>query len=34
MSWGCAREAAALLVSGWSGGAGPPTVHPSPVEPG
>jgi D-amino-acid oxidase len=34
MSWGCAREATALLVTGTEGGPRTPPVHPSPVEPG
>ncbi|MGC9669388.1 FAD-dependent oxidoreductase [Planosporangium sp. 12N6] len=31
LSWGCAREAAALLVTGEAGGRTGPPVHPSPV---
>ncbi|HEV7897160.1 MAG TPA: FAD-dependent oxidoreductase [Planosporangium sp.] len=33
LSWGCAREAAVMLVTGGPAGPEPP-VHPSPVEPG
>jgi D-amino-acid oxidase len=33
MSWGCAREATAMLVAGTASGPRAP-VHPSPVEPG